>query len=82
MHNDGRGAAYTRSHLPVILIWQEEQPSESTARKREAEIKRFKKQEKENMVYLSSNSKSKPITMAKGNNAQKKNTKKLKKPKK
>ena len=49
-HNSGQGAAYTRSHLPVTLIWTEAMDSESTARKREAEIKRWTRQQKLNLV--------------------------------
>ncbi len=49
-HNDGKGAAYTRSHRPVVLIWREKTDSESAARKREAEIKGWTKLMKENLV--------------------------------
>ncbi|HEY4479550.1 MAG TPA: GIY-YIG nuclease family protein [Candidatus Paceibacterota bacterium] len=49
-HNDGQGAAYTRSHRPVILVWTEEAESESAARKREAQIKGWSRQQKENLV--------------------------------
>lgn len=49
-HRSGRGAKYTRAHLPVELVWQEECASESDAKKRESEIKFMEKAEKENMV--------------------------------
>jgi len=49
-HNAGKGAAYTRSHLPVELIWQKRMASESAARKREAAIKAMGKKEKETLV--------------------------------
>ncbi len=49
-HNTGKGAAYTRSRRPVMLVWKEEAESESVARKREAEIKRWTKGEKEVFV--------------------------------
>ncbi len=49
-HNAGRGAAYTRSHLPVTLIWTEAMESASAARKREAQIKGWTRQEKLNLV--------------------------------
>ena len=29
-HSSGRGAKYTRSRLPVALVWQEAQPVPST----------------------------------------------------
>jgi putative endonuclease len=49
-HSDGKGAAYTRSHLPVTLVWYETAASESMARKREAEIKRWKRHQKLNLI--------------------------------
>ena len=49
-HNAGTGAAYTRSRRPVSLIWSEAVKSESKARKREAEIKSWKKSEKEEFL--------------------------------
>jgi putative endonuclease len=49
-HAAGRGAAYTRSHLPVTLIWTQAMDSESAARKREAEIKRWTRQQKLDLV--------------------------------
>ena len=45
-HNDGTGAKYTRSRLPVELVWHEVAETESDARKREAEIKTWKRNEK------------------------------------
>jgi len=45
-HNSGKGAAYTRSHRPVILVWTEAMKSESAARVREAEIKKWTRKEK------------------------------------
>ena len=50
-HNAGKGAAYTRSHRPVVLVWKERAKSESVARKREAQIKKLDKKEKEKLVY-------------------------------
>jgi putative endonuclease len=49
-HNAGKGAAYTRSHLPVVLVWKERKKSESNAKKREAEIKRLTRIEKLNLI--------------------------------
>ena len=49
-HNSGLGAAYTRSHLPVVLIWTEAAESESTARKREAQIKGWTRIKKLNLI--------------------------------
>ena len=39
-HQSGRGAKYTRSRLPVELVYQEAVPDRSAALRREAAIKR------------------------------------------
>jgi predicted GIY-YIG superfamily endonuclease len=47
-HSEGRGAAYTRSRLPVTLLYQQEGLTHSKALIREAQIKampRFRKEE-------------------------------------
>ena len=49
-HNDGTGAKYTRSRGPVRIIYHEEFETLSEARKREAEVKRWEKAEKEQLV--------------------------------
>lgn len=41
MHNSGRGARYTRAHLPVRLVYMEAQPDRSSAMKREIAIKKM-----------------------------------------
>ena len=46
-HNLGKGAKYTRSRRPVVLVWMRRTASESAARKREAAIKALTKTEKE-----------------------------------
>ncbi|MBL8092449.1 MAG: GIY-YIG nuclease family protein, partial [Anaerolineales bacterium] len=38
-HNKGLGARYTRTRLPVKLVYLEEQPDRPTAMKRERAIK-------------------------------------------
>jgi putative endonuclease len=40
-HNRGRGAAYTRSRLPVTLVYLEPAADRSTALRREAALKRM-----------------------------------------
>lgn len=45
-HNSGRGAKYTRSRLPVRLVWAEAQPDSSAALRREAAVKRLTRREK------------------------------------
>jgi predicted GIY-YIG superfamily endonuclease len=39
VHNDGRGARYTRSRRPVVLVHVERKRSRSTALRRELAIK-------------------------------------------
>ena len=47
-HNNGKaGAAYTRARRPVKLVYQEIFKTRSDATKREIEIKKFRKKEKE-----------------------------------
>ena len=45
-HQSGRGAKYTRSHLPVELAYWEKLPDKSAALRREAAIKRLTRQQK------------------------------------
>lgn len=45
-HNSGRGAKYTRSRLPVELVFIENHPTKSEALKREAELKKLVRAEK------------------------------------
>ncbi len=49
-HNSGRGARYTRSRLPVTLVYYELQPDESQARKREYAIKQLDRKDKEQLI--------------------------------
>lgn len=46
VHNSGRGSRYTRSRLPVELVWWEEHSDQREARSREAQIKRLNRAEK------------------------------------
>ena len=55
VHNSGNGAKYTRSRLPVTLVYQEELPDKSAALKREAAIKRLHKPEKEALITQKEN---------------------------
>jgi putative endonuclease len=45
-HNAKKGAAYTKARLPVRLVYRETHPTRSHAQKREAEIKRWKREKK------------------------------------
>lgn len=41
IHQSGKGAKYTRSRLPVVLVYQEEAADKSSALRREIAIKRL-----------------------------------------
>ena len=49
-HNSGTGARYTRSRVPVQLVWHVQAASKSAAFKEEFRIKRLQKDEKELLV--------------------------------
>jgi putative endonuclease len=54
VHNDGRGARYTRSRRPVTLVYVERKRSRSTALKRELAIKALGRAEKLALIGRSS----------------------------
>jgi len=49
-HNAGTASRYTRSRLPVVLVYQEAQDSRSAALKREFTIKSLSRQKKEALI--------------------------------
>lgn len=49
-HFAGKGAKYTKSHKPVKLVYQESFDTKSEALKREANIKRMSRLDKEVLV--------------------------------
>ena len=49
-HNDGTGSKYTRSRLPVTIIYTEPFDTLSAVRKREAEVKKWSKDKKEKLL--------------------------------
>lgn len=49
IHNAGKGAKYTKSRLPVALVYQESCADKSEALKREIAIKRLTKAKKEEL---------------------------------
>jgi len=50
VHNEGKGARYTRAWLPVKIVYSEEFGTKSEAMKREYEIKCLSKRDKEGFV--------------------------------
>ena len=49
-HNEGRGAKYTKSLRPVVLAYYEEFETKSEAVRREAAIKKLKREQKEALL--------------------------------
>ena len=49
-HASGRGARYTRSRLPVSLVYEERAKSKGAALRHEADLKRFTRAEKVALV--------------------------------
>ena len=49
-HNEKKGAKYTKSRLPVKLVYIEEYLTKQQAQKREYEIKQFMRKEKLELI--------------------------------
>jgi len=49
-HNAGQGAAYTRSHKPVSLVYQENHLTRSQSLVREAQIKKLSRTDKQKLI--------------------------------
>lgn len=49
-HNEGKGARYTRGRGPVKIVYSERFQNKSNAMKREYQIKKMKREEKERLV--------------------------------
>lgn len=55
IHNSGRGAKYTRSRLPVKMVYHESFATRSEAMKREYAIKRLSREQKLKLISDHSN---------------------------
>src|SRR5438105_1676568 len=53
-HNDGKGSAYTRSHRPVRLVYQEACADRSSALVRECQVKSLPRASKAKLVSAAS----------------------------
>lgn len=60
VHNQGKGAKYTRSRLPVKLLYWEEYPEKGEALRREAAIKKLTRKQKEELCRSFSNTSPEP----------------------
>ncbi|MCI0330985.1 MAG: GIY-YIG nuclease family protein [candidate division Zixibacteria bacterium] len=49
-HNTGNGAKYTKGRRPVTLVYCERRTSRSSAQKREAQIKKWRRPNKEKLI--------------------------------
>ena len=49
-HNSGTGGAYTRSRLPMVMIYGEPAADRSSAQRRERAIKRLTRAQKEMLI--------------------------------
>jgi predicted GIY-YIG superfamily endonuclease len=54
VHNSGKGAKYTRSRLPVSLVYTERCDSLSAALKRERQLKPWRRADKEALIERAS----------------------------
>jgi len=54
-HNAGIGAKYTRNRLPVALVYWEWQENQSAAQRREASIKKLRRNQKFALIHEFSN---------------------------
>ena len=50
VHNQGKGAKYTRSRLPVKLLYSEEYSEKGEELRREAAIKKLTRRQKEKLI--------------------------------
>lgn len=50
VHNSGQGAKYTKSRLPVEMVYREENLTKSEALKREYAIKKLTRKQKEELI--------------------------------
>lgn len=49
-HNNKKGAKYTKARLPVELVYHEAYDSKTEAMKRECEIKKLSRKQKESLI--------------------------------
>ena len=54
-HNAGKGAKYTKSRLPILLIYYETFDTKEDAMRREYAIKRLTRKEKEKLIEQKKN---------------------------
>ncbi|OZT10918.1 endonuclease [Priestia aryabhattai] len=50
VHNSGKGAKYTKSRLPVVLLWHEEYKTKTEAMRKEYWFKQLSRKQKEQYI--------------------------------
>jgi len=50
-HQSGKGAKYTKGRTPIELVYFEELPDKSAALRRENELKKLRKDKKEELIF-------------------------------
>ncbi len=61
LHNDGRGARYTRGRGPVALLYREACPDRAAASRREYAIKRMSRADKLRLIAAGSSEETTPL---------------------
>lgn len=51
VHNSGQGAKYTKKRRPVILIYSEEFENKLQAMRRERQLKKLSRKQKESLIF-------------------------------
>ena len=54
-HNEGKASKYTRSRLPVSIVYSEDHPDKSSAMKKEIWIKSLSREDKFKLIQEASN---------------------------
>jgi putative endonuclease len=49
-HNRGQASKYTAARHPVRLVWKEKHPNRSSALRREAQLKRWPRRQKQALI--------------------------------
>jgi putative endonuclease len=50
-HNSGQGSSFTKKRSPVKLVYSEKHENYASARKREAQLKGWRREKKEWLIY-------------------------------
>ena len=65
-HNAGKGAAYTRTRAPVLLLYREDGLTRSRALIREAQMKKLSRAKKEELIIAAAGPRNRALPPASG----------------